>query len=215
MDKAVFSGPKPLRAAPPSSIFHSVCTPVLGRSQGLHVQPLFIWKEREMSQFYAMPYDLDAKGFYFEDEKTYLEKRKNLKNTYGDEVEEFEFQFIDGEIIDAELFKALSVNQSNILHFIKQHEQWNDEDKINLIIAVGECGYSFDFETSSPNDFDIDIYEIESLKELAYQFVDDGLFGEIPDNIACYLDYEAIARDLAVDYSEININGNNIIYRYA
>ncbi len=29
-----------------------------------------------------MPYDLDAKGFYFEDEKTYLEKRKNLKNAY-------------------------------------------------------------------------------------------------------------------------------------
>jgi len=64
-----------------------------------------------MSQFYAMPYDLDAKGFYFEDEKTYLEKRKHLKNTYGDEVEEFSFEFINGDTIDAELFKALNVDQ--------------------------------------------------------------------------------------------------------
>lgn len=165
-----------------------------------------------MSQFYAMPYDLNAKGFYFEDEKTYLEKRKNLKNAFGDEVEEFEFQFIDGETIDAQLFKALSVNQSNILGFIQQHEQWDDEEKTNLIIAVGECGYDFDFETDSPDDFEIDVYEVDSLKDLAYQFVDEGLFGEIPENIAYYLDYEAIARDLGCDYSEISIAGNNMIY---
>jgi len=166
-----------------------------------------------MSQFYAMPYDLDAKDFYFENEKTYLEKRKNLKNAYGDEVEEFEFQIVDGETIDVQLFEALSVNQSNILKFIEQHEQWSDEAKINVIIAVGECGYDFDFETDSPNDFDIDIYEADNLKDLAYQFVDEGLFGEIPDSIICYLDYEVIARDLSFDYSEIKIAGNSIFYR--
>lgn len=82
-----------------------------------------------------------------------------------------------------------------------------------MIIAVGECSYSFDFESTDPNNFDIDLYEIDSLKDLAYEFIDEGLFGDIPENIQCYLDYDAIARDLGVDYSEINIDGTNYIYR--
>lgn len=51
------------------------------------------------------------------------------------------------------------------------------------------------------------------LKELAEQFVDEGLFGEIPKAIANYLDYDAIARDLGFDYSEITIAGARLIYR--
>ena len=59
----------------------------------------------------------------------------------------------------------------------------------------------------------MDIYEENSLKELAYAFVDEGLLGDIPDNLQCYLDYDAIARDLGVDYAEIVIAGQPLIYR--
>jgi len=54
---------------------------------------------------------------------------------------------------------------------------------------------------------------MDSMKELAEQFVDDGLFGEIPTSIQFYIDYEAIARDLACDYSETTIDGQRYIYR--
>ncbi len=54
---------------------------------------------------------------------------------------------------------------------------------------------------------------MDSLKELAYHFVEEGLFGQIPDTIQCYLDYDAIARDLGMDYSEITIVGQRLIYR--
>ena len=31
--------------------------------------------------------------------------------------------------------------------------------------------------------------------------VDEGLFGEIPESVACYLDYEKIGRDLKMEYT--------------
>ena len=92
-------------------------------------------------------------------------------------------------------------------------EEWEDHEKISFIIAVGECGYSFDPQSVHPDDFDVDIYHLGSLKELAEEFVEDGLFGEIPERLQFYIDYDAIARDLAVDYSETTIAGEQLIYR--
>jgi antirestriction protein len=42
-----------------------------------------------------------------------------------------------------------------------------------------------------------DVYEL-----LAYDFVQEGLFGAIPSNIENYIDYSAIGRDLSYDYVE-------------
>lgn len=50
------------------------------------------------------------------------------------------------------------------------------------------------------------------MQELAEQFVDDGLFGEISTALVNYIDYEAIARDLEMEYSSINITGKWFIY---
>ncbi len=166
-----------------------------------------------MTQFYAQPYDISAMGFYFEDMQEYDAKYTTCKNDFGGQVEEFEIQFIDGDSIDSELFKAFGIHQGNIHQFIEKIDEWDEQEKQILIIAVGEGGYKFDLAKDSPDDFDVDIYHTDSMRELAMQFVDEGLFGEIPDNIQYYLDYDAIARDLAVDYSEIRIAGENIIYR--
>ena len=62
---------------------------------------------------------------------------------------------------------------------------------------------------------DITLYELSSMKELAEQFVEDGLFGDIPERLQVYLDYDAIARDLAMDYTETEIAGTPLIYRCA
>jgi hypothetical protein len=37
---------------------------------------------------------------------------------------------------------------------------------------------------------------MNSLRELAQQFVDEGLFGPIPESIKNHIDYDSIARDL-------------------
>jgi len=165
-----------------------------------------------MTQLYAQPYDISATGFYFEAAEDYTKSANALHNDYGDPVEEFEIQFIDGESIDCDLAKAIGLNQANFARYFEIVDEWEEWEKRLVILAVGECGYQFGDDTS-PTDFDIDVYDVDSMRELAEQFVEEGLFGEIPENLQFYIDYEAIARDLAVDYSETVIAGSRIIYR--
>ena len=154
-----------------------------------------------MTKLYAQPYDISASGFYFETVEEYNTQASKLKNSYGQPVEEFELQFIDGEGIDAALFKALGVHQGNFPSYLEAVAKWREEEKIKVIIAVGEAGYKFNLGEDTPDQFEIDLYELDSLKDLAEQFVEEGLFGEIPASIRNYLDYDAIARDLSMDYS--------------
>lgn len=163
--------------------------------------------------FYAQPYDVSATGFYFEDAKTFERKSKTIINDYGGIVEEFEIQFIDGERIDAELFKAIGVHQGNIIAFAKHAPDLDEWEKINIIIAAGECGYKFDIESDHPDHFGIDVYSVDSLRDLAIEFVNDGLFGEIPKHLENYIDIDAIAADLRFDYTETKIAGMPIVYR--
>ncbi len=160
---------------------------------------------------FAQPYDVSANGFYFKSVEEYVAKVKTLKNDYGDQVEEFEIQFIDGEAIDCDLAKAIGINQANFNNFLECVESWEDHEKVNVIIAVGECGYNFD-PNDSPGLMGVDIYAVETLRELAEQFVDEGLYGEIPESLQYYIDFDAIARDLSVEFTETTIAGGRYVY---
>lgn len=55
-------------------------------------------------------------------------------------------------------------------------------------------------------------YEAEDFAELAEQFVEDGLFGQIPKGLEGYIDYKKIARDLMYDgYTKTSVG---LIYFY-
>tara|TARA_R110002072_G_scaffold295729_1_gene466879 strand:- start:161 stop:667 length:507 start_codon:yes stop_codon:yes gene_type:complete len=161
---------------------------------------------------YAQPYDITASGFYFETAEKFTNLSSSLRNDCGDPVEEFEIQFIDGESIDCELAKAIGINQANITQFFDCVEKWDEDEKRIVIIALGDCGYPFDPEML-PADYDIDIYSVESLNQLAEQFVEEGLFGDIPKALENYIDYDAIVRDLGFDYVETEIAGQRLVYR--
>ena len=148
----------------------------------------------------------DGNSFYFDNVEKYREQVKDLIDSC------FKIQFIEGDDIDRALFNAIGVHQKNIDQFFEAVEKWDEEEKIRIIIACWECGYKFGHDTK-PNDFDLDFYELDSIKELAEQFIDEGLFGEIPENILWYLDMDLIARDLGMDYSVTRIAGRNLVYR--
>lgn len=158
---------------------------------------------------FAQPYDICATGFYFETAEEYDRLSAENRNECGEVVEEYEIQFIDGDDLDADLAKAFGLNQASFRRFLEAADDYSDDEKLAFIIAVGECGYSVD----RADDADIDIYPDMNMRELAEQFVDEGLFGDIPANLACYLDYDAIARDLSVDYTETEIAGQRLVYR--
>ena len=164
---------------------------------------------------YAQPYDTSAEGFYFRSEKEYLDTYPTIRNNCGTQVEEFEVQFIDGESIDAQLAEALQLHQGNAFRYIEVVEEWDDYQKTKYIIAIGENSYSFDLNNDNIDDLGIDIYPDMTMRDLAIEFIDEGLFSDIPQPIANYIDYSAIARDLSIDYSETTIAGENVIYRCA
>jgi len=161
---------------------------------------------------FAQPYDITAQGFYFESANDYADKANALRNAHGDPVEEFEIQFIDGTAIDAALAHSIGLNQCNFAEFLECAARWDEFEKVFVIIALSECGYDFD-PNAAPDEYDVDIYYIETMRELAEQFVDEGCFGDIPEHLQSYIDYDAIARDLAIDYTETEIAGQRIIYR--
>ena len=165
-----------------------------------------------MTTLFAQPYDFTANGFYFHSLDEYVTKSFNLN---GPLIEEYEIQFIDGEGIDCKLFEALNITQCNIEAYFNAVESWDEDQKLKAIIAVGECGYQFDLSSDNPDAFDVDIYQLDTMRELAEQFVDEGLYGTIPQSLQSYIDYDAIARDLAMDYSQITIDGTSYIYRCA
>ena len=165
-----------------------------------------------MTALFAQPYDFTANGFYFHSLDEYVTKSFNFN---GPLIEEYEIQFIDGEGIDCKLFEALSINQTNIEGYFEACENWSEDQKLKAIIAIGEAGYKFDLAKDSPDDFDVDIYQLDSMRELAEQFVDEGLYGTIPQSLQYYINYDAIARDLSTDYALITIDGTRYIYRCA
>lgn len=166
-----------------------------------------------MTKLYAQPYDISATGFYFDSEEEYEELSKDNRNEYGLLVEEYEIQFIDGERIDAELVNSFGLNQTNLGTFFEVVEDWEDPEKIRLVIANGECGYDFDPTVGDIHRLDIDVYEVDTLRGLAERFVDEGLFGDVPKAFESYIDYEAIARDLSVEYATTTIAGDHFAYR--
>ncbi len=161
---------------------------------------------------YAQPYDISAKGFIFENAAQYREQAAKSVNDYGDPVEEFEIQFIDGDKIDSELAEAINLNQANFADHLELVDAWEEWEKLNTIIAVGELGHDFD-PGNDPNHYGIDIYGHSSLRDLAEEFVADGIMGEIPDHLQFYIDYDAIAHDLSMEYTETEIAGERLIYR--
>ncbi len=166
-----------------------------------------------MTYLFAQPYDISAQGFYFESFEDYQAKAAKAVNRYGEPVEEFEIQFIDGETIDCELAQAFGVNQANLESFFEAVDDLEEYEKQKIIIAAGECGYALDGLLSDPDSVDLEIYPLDSMRELAEQFVDEGLFGPIPEALQYYIDYDAIARDLEVEYCETTIAGEGLIYR--
>lgn len=163
---------------------------------------------------FAQPYDISASGFYFKDVESYLAKAAEARNDYGDPVEEFEIQFIDGEDLDARLFEHLGIHQGDLKRFFEVVQDWSDDQKTMAIIAAYDNWSSFDYRIENPYDLELHLYQVDNLRELAEQFVDEGLFGEIPDHLSAYIDYDAIARDLAMDHHETDVTGTCLIYSW-
>lgn len=51
-------------------------------------------------------------------------------------------------------------------------------------------------------------YDCTEMSDIAYELIDEGIYGNIPDNLINYIDYDAIGRDLEIEGNYYFINNN-------
>ncbi len=101
--------------------------------------------------------------------------------------------------------EVLNINEhSDIFKLNEQAEELQELDEQDLKkVDYLMKGQGASFEEAMESYILVDVYEDMSFEELAYELVEEGCFGNIPDNaLAQYIDYEAIGRDLSFDYTD-------------
>ena len=135
---------------------------------------------------------------WFDLENDTLEDIQAYISTYsnsGDELFIAGYE-IDGLDIDLdECSPSYAYELYETLHGLESYE-------LKAIAYLLYEGNTLDYAIANYDD--VEVYADSTLLDLAYSFVEDGLYGEISPTIANYLDYDSIARDLGYDYVELN-----------
>jgi hypothetical protein len=157
---------------------------------------------------HATPYDISARGFYFGSLDEYEKKAESAVNEYGDPVEEFEIQFIDGDDAELKLFKMMKVSQVNLDDYFEAvDEGWDDDEMQKLEILTDDLGYSFDDAVDKMDD--LVVYgEFDSEADFAQEYV-DGMGGPSElgkKTLEQYFDYESFGNDLVLG-GDIGVSG--------
>ena len=159
--------------------------------------------------YHATPYDISATGFYFSTYEEYAEKAASHRNEYGDPVEEYEIQFIDGD--NSRLFKAVGVNQANLQTWFDKFEDLDGDDAIKAIYLAEDLGYRL--EDALDRLDDVHLFEGTAIEYVESYIEDTGLLNEMPENLRYYFDTEAFARDLLLggDIAELEVDRTQYI----
>ncbi len=157
--------------------------------------------------YYAQPYNVDAVGFYFSSMEEYEAKSAGHIDRFGMPVEEYELQFIDGD--NYRLFNALAISQATLATWFETFADFDpDEDDYLKASYLADNGYS----VSDIPDLldDVSLYHGRAV-DYAEELVTDCY--DIPKQLEYYIDYEAIARDMAMngDFTSMETDGSDVL----
>ncbi|MFZ6773257.1 antirestriction protein ArdA [Undibacterium sp. SXout7W] len=157
-----------------------------------------------MSTYFAQPYNTNANGFYFDSLDDYTSQSENLLDRFGNPVEEFEIQFIDGD--DSELFSACSIDQGSLAVWFETIVDLSDYEKTGLYYLRSVLGYCL--ENALDKLDDVNLSE-GNLMDVAETLFDEFYLDDVPESVRAYIDYEKYARDceLGGDLCEFDFNG--------
>ena len=141
-----------------------------------------------------------------------LREGETVSGSYNHEevfITDYEAEIVIGEYDDIYRLNELA----------EAMENFSDDDLLKLKFLSHEGYNERDLIDNGLDSYDVDIYDFrdnnsftDTFELLASDFVDEGLFGEIPKSLEYYIDYSAIARDLRMDYCEFQ---DNVIGRVA
>ena len=152
------------------------------------------------TKLFAQPYNLDAEGFYFESYEEYLTKSQKCRDAFGLPVEEFEIQFIDGDLCN--LFSACNINQANLGFWFSEIGDLEEYDQAELF-------YRCKILNDDPEEaLRLRGYEGYISQSCARELIDEcGLLDGLSEELQCYFDVESYARNLV-------LNGDITEFRY-
>jgi hypothetical protein len=151
------------------------------------------------TQLCATPYDMDAGFFYFDDAAEFADKQSKHINRYGQKVEEYELQFIDGSQADAQLFEACGINQAN-LQLWEDIVSLDDYLKPSLFYACDVVGWTageaLEIMAGDYRFEEFPVYE-GGVREYAEELLEStGELEQVPEHLRYYFNMDAFARDL-------------------
>ena len=145
-------------------------------------------------QYHATPYDISASGFYFTNLEEYRAQAASHRNAFGDPVEEYEIQFIDGD--HPELFRVLGINQATLHLWFEHFEDLDAQDAVKAIYLADYVGTPIEDIPAALDD--VMLFE-GTAQDYAESYIEDtGLLNEIPENLRYYFDIKTFARDMVL-----------------
>ncbi len=144
------------------------------------------------SMYFAQPYNISATGFYFADMEEYMTKATAAVDDFGQPVEEFELQYIDGD--HAALFNALRVSQASLADWFELvDELGEDEDRYVIACHLADLGYAMNELADRWDDYSL---FRGTAADYAAEIVADCY--DLPDTIVAYIDFERLGRDMVL-----------------
>lgn len=115
----------------------------------------------------------------------------------GDSWREHDYEIVDVDdefniFHDFRMYGYVNIERMN-----EVAEQLSEIDNLDLLLAINEA-HGADLKELLEDNLEDKYYLYEdcSLKDYAYSQVEDGYYGDIPDSIINYIDYDSMARDL-------------------
>lgn len=160
------------------------------------------------AKFFAQPYDINARGFYFDNPNQYHEKyQRNLP------VEEYEFQFVDGDSNACALAKLFHPGPQEIEKFYEILDQfeYRPDDFIKLCYIL-ESRITYHIDEAVEEIDNVTLFEGTAV-DYANDYMEQLYTKDIPEFFKNYFDAEQFANDLRLsgDISEFEFNDSSYI----
>ncbi len=143
---------------------------------------------------YANPYDIDANGFYFKSFDEYQQKVANNINRFGQHVEEYEIDYIDGDEEETDYAQVCRPEQANLKEWFENLDIYcgmDDHEQQAFIYLVDVVGYTP--AKALENYESVNVFE-GTKEDYAYELIEE-CYG-LPEFAKAYFDYDKFARDL-------------------
>ena len=126
--------------------------------------------------------------------------------------EEYEEYFITD--YECDFYEVGEYENIKILNEIAEEmEKLSEEEQKVAKAIMNDLGYNLEEATRIANNGDYRIYsDCDNMTDIAYQVVEEcGYLNNVPDNVACYFDYESFGRDLGIEGTYIFTDDNEAI----